>query len=218
MDKVLETVGKAQQSLKTLISTAVSEQKGIISQAQYLRYLSMQYHLVKGVQQHFLLVAAHPSLYPYKQLREFLVGFAFEEESHYLIAEKDIRAMGGQILECPLDVKLWKSYYAKVIYEQPFLRLGATCILENISFGSSDMIDSILSKTSFLSVNNTKFLQIHRHQENDHGNQIIAALTSANLKKEEMGDLEIGAKEGATMFLRLLKWSLIPAEDFVGPF
>ena len=102
---------------------------GGISKEQYVRYLSMQYHLTKGVQKHFLIAASHPTMVGKRKLREFLFHFGLEEEPHYGMAKHDLQHLGAEPLPCPIDVKLWWAYFDQIISQRPFVRLGATCIL-----------------------------------------------------------------------------------------
>ena len=74
---------------------------------RYSRYLTMQYHLTKGVQRYFFGIAAHPSLARRRRLRSFLVRFVNEEELHYLVAGNDLAKVGEDVGPCPLDVSVW---------------------------------------------------------------------------------------------------------------
>jgi len=91
--------------------------------------------------------------------------------------------------------------------EKPFIRLGATCILENIAKKSNDLIDQLMSKADYLTKANTRFVVIHKHGENlPHGDQIIEAITEANPNEEQIKDLVHGAQVGSTMYLRMFYW------------
>jgi len=84
---------------------------GPTSLEQYVRYLSFQYHLTRGVQRYFITAAAHPDLAKRKKLRAFLVNFANEEELHYLVAANDLRKLGQDPLPEPFDVTLLHAYF-----------------------------------------------------------------------------------------------------------
>ena len=99
---------------------------------QYIRYLQIQYHLTKGVQNTFLAMAAHEDTRPYKKLRPFLVNFGYEEEMHYKLAEKDLKELGSDTGSMPFVVELWWAYQKSILPVKPMERLGATAILENI--------------------------------------------------------------------------------------
>jgi len=172
----------------------------------------MQFHLTKGVQRHFFLVAAHPDMSSRKSLRSFLLEFGDQEEQHYLIAKRDLENLGQELLEASLDVKLWWRYFDAVVQEKPFLRLGATCILENISGGSSDLIASLLKSAPWLNPRNTRFLVIHQHEELPHGDQIRDALSKANLTASQINDLEEGARVAVTIYLRMFRWVMTGRE------
>ena len=90
------------------------------------------------------------------------------------------------------------------MYERPFVRLGATCVLENFGSGIGDLVKPILQATPFLTPKTSRFLQIHMHEELPHGDQILAALTQARPNAVEQADLAEGAEAGATLFLRML--------------
>ena len=183
---------------------------GPTSLEQYVRYLSFQYHLTRGVQRYFITAAAHPDLAKRKKLRAFLVNFANEEELHYLVAANDLRKLGQDPLPEPFDVTLWHAYFRSVVADRPFIRLGAACILENISAGPAhEPVQRALS-APFLNRENTKFLVLHQHETLPHGDQIVDALEQANLDVGQIADLLDGARRGTVLYLRMVDWSINP--------
>lgn len=184
------------------------EMAGGLTREQYIRYLSMQFHLTKDVQRHFFVAASHASLAAKGRLREFLVAFGLEEEMHYRIAKKDLDNLGELLLPAPLDVRLWWAYFDSVITARPFVRLGATCILENLGSGSSDVAKRLLKSASFINERTSRFMQIHIHEELPHGTWIINILNDTNLDETNLADLEEGAKIGAILYLRMVDWAL----------
>jgi hypothetical protein len=181
---------------------------GGMTTAVYCRYLSFQYHLTNGVQRHFLAIAAHPSLSGRRKLRDFLYQFGLEEEPHYDIARHDLEALGETPLPCPLDVRLWWAYFDELIRTRPFVRLGATCVLENLGAGAGALGHRLLADAGFLTESNTRFMRIHFHEQLPHGDQIIAALGSVPLHEQEILDLVEGAKIGATLYIRMARWAM----------
>ena len=206
MDRVLQVVEQAKERFR--IDLEWLEMQGGMSRDVYHRYLSFQYYLTKGVQRHFLAIAAHPSLAGRRQLREFLYRFALEEEPHYGIAKHDLEAMGETPLPCPLDVRLWWAYFNQVVETRPLVRLGATCVLENLGAGAGKLGHALLDEAPFLNEGNTRFLQIHFHEELPHGDQIIGALNSVSLSEQEVDDLVEGARTGAILYLRMARWAM----------
>jgi hypothetical protein len=207
MNKVIENIKKAQELFRSRMQWF--KEKGGITEEFYVRLLSMEYHLTNGVQRHFLGVAAHPSMAKKKALRKFLFDFANEEELHYLIAKKDLENMGREPYECTIDIQLWKSYFDSIIQEKPFLRLGGTCILENITAGARDLTRDLLKSAKFLNEKNTRFVVIHQHTEDvPHGDQIIEALTNAKLSDQEMSDLIEGCRISTILFMRMIDWCI----------
>ncbi len=182
--------------------------EGGMTKEIYIRYLSFQYHLTKGVQRHFLKIAGHPSLSNKQTLREFLFRFAMEEEPHYRVAEVDLERMEEKPLPCPSDVSLWWAYFDKIVEERPFVRLGATCVLENLGAGAGNLGHELLENAPFLNRSNTRFLEIHFHEILPHGDQIIAALERVPLDQKNVADLKEGANIGAIMYLRLANWAI----------
>ena len=174
----------------------------------YVRYLSFQYHLTKGVQRHFLTLAAHPSLAGKRKLREFLFRFGLEEEPHFKVAESDLARLGHEPQPCPIDVSLWWAYFDRIVLERPFVRLGATCVLENLGAGAGALGHQLLDEAPYLDDRNTRFLQIHFHEALPHGDQIIAALRSVRLSEQDIADLIEGAHIGSIMYLRMADWAL----------
>jgi hypothetical protein len=202
MKEIEQKIKTAQQTFKDLLNQLDST--GGLSRERYHRFLNMQYHLTNGVQRHFFALAGNISVGKRKGLRDFLVQFAREEEHHYAVALSDMKELGLSPSQCPLDVKLWWLYFDSIIAEHPFQRLGATCILENIAGTSSDVMNALIGKSDFLNPRNLKFLTIHRHGPNlDHGNQIIEAIKTADLSKDEHADLLIGADIATTMYMRM---------------
>nr|WP_314444103.1 iron-containing redox enzyme family protein [uncultured Sphingomonas sp.] len=187
--------------------------KRSLDRDSYARYLSMQYHLTKGVQRYFLSVAAHPSLVQRKVFRKFLFDFANEEEQHYKIAERDLEKLGLVLTEEPFDVELWHSYFSKVTVDRPFLRLGAACILENLSSGAVKEPLSQMLSAPFLNRDNTNFIVLHQHEVLPHGQQILEAIEEAVPTQQEEEDLVSGARKGALFYLRMTDWVLGTGHD-----
>lgn len=203
---VAEVVARAQGVFNGMLREVT--RSGGITREHYVRYLSFQYHLTRGVQKAFLSVAAHASLSARRPLREFLFNFALEEEPHFSIAERDLQLLGTIPLECPLDVKLWWAYFTELIPSRPFIRLGATCVLENLGAGGGDVAKQLLETAPFITPDNSRFIQIHFHEALPHGDQIYHALTSISLQDGEVRDLRQGAIEGSIMYLRMAAWAL----------
>lgn len=199
-------VSTAQACFATMLRK-VGESSGLTRET-YVRYLSFQYHLTRDVQRAFLAVAAHPTLADRRALREFLFTFALEEEPHYSIAEKDLAVLGCRPLDCPLDVLLWWAYFNDVIRSKPFVRLGATCVLENLGAGGGEVAKRLLDNAGFITQDNSRFIRIHFHEALPHGDQIYRALASVPLSPLETADLEVGAAQGAIMYLRMAAWAL----------
>jgi hypothetical protein len=186
---------------------AIQDQGGL-RRDQYIRYLSFQYHLTKGVQRHFLKVAAHPRLAHKNLLREFLFKFGLEEEPHYKVAEVDLQRMGEKPVPCPLDVSMWWAYFDQIVEHRPFVRLGATCVLENLGSGAGMLGHHLLDNAPYLNKSNTRFLTIHFHELLPHGDQIIGALERAPLDPLDIEELVEGANVGSIIYLRMAQWAM----------
>ncbi len=200
-----------------VVETAKSLFRGRLEQLQtsggmtreaYVRYLSFQYHLTKGVQRHFLKVAAHPRLAGKNTLREFLFKFGLEEEPHYKVAEVDLQRLGEKPLPCPVDVSMWWAYFDQIVEQRPFVRLGATCVLENLGAGAGALGHHLLDHAPFLNKSNTRFITIHFHELLPHGDQILSALDRVSLGAEDMAELVEGANVGSIIYMRLAMWAL----------
>jgi hypothetical protein len=206
--EILVAVKKSQNrfrdKLQVLIDTSNS-----LSEEQYVRYLSMQYHLTKGVQRHFFTAASHPDIVVRKGLRDFLWKFGIEEEPHFQIALKDLQNMKRTPLPKPFDVHAWWMFFDSIINERPFIRLGATSVLENLSDGAKEQVNHIFSNAPYISPKNFRFFAIHKHEENlNHGEQILAALESARLDQNELKDVIYGTNIGTEMYMRMVDWVL----------
>lgn len=205
MEKLKKQVSIAQEQLRNQILENLK--RAPISPEQYGRYLSMQYHLTKGVQTVFMRIAANECLGKRKSLRHWLLAFAEEEEFHYKIAANDLKALGMGVGEMPLDVKLWWLFFNDIIDTKPFVRLGATFILENISMKSSDLIHEMIKTSTFINDSNSKFLIIHQHGPNlDHGNQIFENVMKVSPTPQEMDDLLYGARVASLFFERFMNF------------
>jgi hypothetical protein len=208
MKRVEPIIIRAQHELAAVIERSLLARE--LSPDLYQRYLSMQYHLTRGVQRYFMTAAAHSSLSRRRRLRKFLVDFANEEELHYLVAANDLHKLSLAVLPEPFDVTLWHAYFSELLVERPFIRLGAACVLENISSGSARSLVKRALSASFLSRENTKFLVLHQHETLPHGEQIITALSQAALDESQLSDVVVGARRGAVMYIRMAEWALNP--------
>lgn len=209
MNALTHAITDAQERFAALLSRALTEAPLTI--VQYQRYLSMQYHLTRGVQSYFLRAAAHASLARRRALRRFLFDFAAEEEHHHLVAAADLERMGMPLLPEPLDVTLWHAHFRTVVDEWPFLRLGAACVLENLSGGAARDATRAALAAPFLTRENTRFVVLHLHEAQPHGEQIVAALAAAAPDDAEIDDLATGARQATVLYLRMMEWVLFPA-------
>jgi hypothetical protein len=207
--KRLEVLVAASQVMFRERLERLERHEGGLTKDRYVRFLSMQYHLTNGVQRPIMTAAAHADFAHRRSLRKFLVEFANEEELHYEIARRDLENLGVEPTPCPLDVKLWRAYFESIIVQRPFIRLGATCILENLAGTSGPVITRLFAAAPFLTPRNTRFFAIHRHDETlPHGDQIMEALAAAKLEDRHVEDLTEGAETGLTIYMRLVEWSL----------
>lgn len=207
MKEIYPIVKASQDELSKLVKNYILNHKGIQMEA-YVRLLSMQYHLTKGVQKDMFKVASSSILAKYKSLRDFLYEFGLEEEMHYKLALKDLSDLGKTPLEMPLDVKLWKGYFSSICIEKPFIRLGGTCVLENITTGLSETILGLLKSSASEITKASRFIKVHLHTDvgQNHGDQILDALKIANLRDCDKDQLCRGAEEASIVYLRMIYW------------
>jgi hypothetical protein len=207
MREIMDAVFTGQNLMRTRLEKV--KNTGGLTEERYVRLMTMQYHLTKGVQNVFYKIAAQTDVGQKPGLRKFLVQFGNEEEFHFEIAKQDLRNMGREPLDCPLDVKVWWTYYNSILETNPYLRLGATCILENLTDPSRDLIKELLAQAKFLNEKNTRFLVIHQHEKLPHGEQILEALETAQIAKDPKAyaDLVQGAKDALTLYFRLIDWA-----------
>ena len=214
---VLAAVKNSQRRFKDKLQNLI-ETSNSLSEEQYVRYLSMQYHLTKGVQRHFFTAASHPDIVVRKNLRDFLWKFGIEEEPHFQIAQKDLQNMKRTPVVKPFDVHIWWMFFDSIINERPFIRLGATCVLENLSDGAKEQVNHIFSNAPYITPKNFRFFAIHKHEENlNHGDQILAALESARLDQDELKDVVYGTSIGTEMYMRMVDWVLDINSAVVAP-
>lgn len=214
---VVAGVKSAQERFKDRLRALIERSSGL-SQEQYVRYLSMQYHLTCGVQKHFFQAAAHPDIVVRKHLREFLFRFGVEEEPHFQIALKDLQNMKRQPLPKPFDVHVWWLFFDSIIEKRPFIRLGATCILENLSDGAKEEVNYIFSNAPYITPKNFRFFAIHKHEDNlNHGEQILEAINSGKLDETELLDVVYGIRVGTEMYMRMVDWVLDESSQLLAP-
>jgi hypothetical protein len=171
-----------------------------LQKEQYIRYLQMQYHLTKGVQETFLALASHEDTRAYKKLRPFLINFAYEEEMHYKLAKKDLQNTGAEIGEMPFLVEVWWAYQKRAIKYKPLERLGATAILENVGNYAAPIIKEIMGSATFINKKNTTFTQVHMHEALPHGDQILDALAAENFSEVHQKQLLDGAERATWLY------------------
>ena len=171
---------------------------------QYMRFLRMQYHLTKGVQNTFLGIASHSETRPYKKLRKFLVNFAYEEEMHYKLAEKDLQRLGGTPEATPFPVELWWQYQKYVVQHKPLERLGATAVLENIGNYAAPIIKKMFAEANYINSQNTSFATVHMHEELPHGDQILDALSAENFSQNHLSQLNEGARRATWLYASVI--------------
>ena len=208
---LLSVIATAQRQMAHKVELFTARHR--FEEQHYARYLSMQFHLTRGVQRYFLNAAAHSDLAHRKPLRAFLCDFASEEELHFTIADRDLAAMGRRPDEEPFDVALWHSYFTSITSQRPFIRLGAACVLENLSGGEMQASLQKLLSSQFLNRENTRFIVLHQHETIPHGDQILEALAGAQLSLAQMCDLTAGARQGGLFFLRFIDWAFKMNED-----
>lgn len=167
---------------------------------QYIRYLQMQFHLTKGVQDTFLAIAAHEDTRSYKKLRQFLIRFAYEEEMHFKLAEKDLKHTGADTGEIPFPVELWWAYQKQAVINKPLERLGATAVLENVGNFAAPVIKELLGSAEFIHKKNTTFTQVHMHEELPHGDQILDALGAEKFSETHQAQLLAGAEKATWLY------------------
>lgn len=199
-------IAAAQALFAQVLETAL--RSGPVSVEQYCRYLSMQYHLTRDVQAYFFAIAANSALAKRRKLRRFLCDFANEEELHYLVAANDLLAFKRRPLPEPFDVTLWHSYFRGIVATRPLVRLGAAAILENLSAGVAREPARRALSAPFMTRENTKFLVLHQHETNPHGEQILQALEAETFSTAELGDLFLGARQGTVLYMRMARWAV----------
>jgi hypothetical protein len=201
-------VEEARHSAHRKVSDAVAT--GGFTRDAYVRFLSNQYHLTKGVQRPLLRIAASDRLTRRRQLREFLFKFALEEEPHYLMAQRDLEALGVKDCAKPLEAALWWAYFDSIMESQPLQRLGGTCILENIGVGLGAVIRPLFKTLDFIRPETTRFLMVHLHEEIPHGDEVLRVVDAAKLDANDYGELIVGARVAATLYLRMIDWYFDP--------
>lgn len=208
LSRLMALIEDAQRRFAAFLRDCIASDS--VSPDSYVRYLLMQYHLTRGVHRYFITAAAHSDLARRKRLRKFLVDFANEEELHHLVAANDVHKLGRTLLPEPFDVTLWHAYFEKIIVERPFIRLGAACILENISSGEAREPSRRALSAPFLNHDNTKFLVLHQHETVPHGQQIVDVLAGADLDATHWADVLDGACKGTVLYLRMAEWAVDP--------
>ena len=208
--QLLDVVEAAQRRFAAMVGTLPVAEG--LPHSVYVRFLSMQHALTKGVQKHFLAMAAHPELQGRTHLRRFLIDFGLEEEPHYALAKQDLDRLGAAVVPPPIDVALWWAYFDGVVPTRPFVRLGATCVLESISAQANPRIRELLANSPFLDASNTKFVVLHQHEVVPHGDQVLGEIERADLTEQQLATLVEGARAAELFYLRMTGWVLSGVE------
>lgn len=204
LQSLVDLVELGRRMSNARVLRAVDENR--LSRDAYVRFLTNQYYLTKGVQKSLLRVVGSNRLQRKRRLREFLYRFALEEEPHYLLALSDLEELGQPVPEQPMMAAVWRAYFDSTLEDQPFQRIGCTCVLENIGSGLGPTVKSLFQKLDFLTPNTTRFLLLHLHEEVPHGEQILAALTSSKLEPRDIAELMRGARVAVVSYLRMVEW------------
>lgn len=203
-----DCIADAQQRLADLLAGSLAARQP--DRDQYVRYLSFQYHLTRDVQVYLLAIAAHRDLARRRALREFLCRIANEDELKYLVAAKDLATFGLAPLPINVDVELWHAYFRSVMHKRPFVRLGATVLLDNIGAGPARQWMQQALQGDFVDRSNSRFIVLQQHEAVAPGSQIMAALAKADLKPRHLTDLVEGARKATVLYLRMVDWALRP--------
>ncbi|MFZ5784545.1 MAG: hypothetical protein ACOY4R_30490 [Pseudomonadota bacterium] len=201
-----ECILQAQSLLARLLATALEGRAA--SRDQYARHLSFHYHLVKDVRDDLLAAAGHHDLARRSGLRDFLQRLANEEEMRYLVAAKDLAAMGRAPLPVNIDVELWHAYFRPLTRERPFIRLGAIALVENLVGGPAGPQMERTLQGSFLNGSNTRFVLQHWREGRTPGRDLLDALHGAALERRHVQDLVEGADKATVLYLRMVEWAL----------
>ncbi len=124
------------------------------------------------------------------------------------MAANDLLAFDRRPLPEPFDVTLWHSYFRGIVATQPLVRLGAAAILENLSAGVAREPARRALSAPFMTRDNTKFLVLHQHETNPHGEQILEALAAETFSAAELDELFLGARQGTILYLRMARWAV----------
>ena len=197
VEQVIQSAQKRFANVLTELHAEASGADGVMNLERYVRYLSFQYHLLRGVQRELFRVAAHPDLGVRRGLRDFLVAKASAEEFRFQEAADRVVGQGQGLVAAPLDVLLWHAYFDSRVDARPFLRLGACCLLERIENGAVESFRALFGELPF-----------HAAHSGPGEPQVFRQLASIELEPRHHQDLEEGAIHAATLYLRMLHWAL----------
>ncbi|MBS0367471.1 MAG: hypothetical protein JSR67_16775 [Proteobacteria bacterium] len=177
----------------------------VITKDAYIQYLSDQAYMVHDVCRQMLGVAAHKTMLRRPRLRKFLIDFGLEEETHHRVAEADIRHLGGELQPPSLDAKLWFMYFASLVRDEPFRRIGASIVLENSGKEIGPLVQRIFAKATFLNDSSTRFVRAHLHDDVPHGDQLLEALGASKWTADELRQLTSGIEDAGILLARLIR-------------
>jgi len=200
LERVEQVIRSAQKRFANLLAEVSAEAGGVDAvthRERLVRYLSVQYHLMRDVQRELFRIAAHPDLGIRRGLRDHLVARAGAEEFRFQEAADRVIGRGQSLVPAPLDVQLWHAYFDSLVDTRPFLRLGAACVLERIENEGIEPFRSMFGELPF-----------HAGYSKDAGRSLFQFLGGVELDPRQYQDLEEGAIHAATLYLRMLHWAL----------
>lgn len=200
LDRVEQVIQSAQKRFVNLLSEFAGEgldADEVLRRERHVRYLSVQYHLMREIQRRIFRIAAHPELSLRRDLRDFLVAKAGAEEFRFQDAADGVIGRDWSLVPAPLDVQLWHAHFDLQAETRPFLWLGTCCVLERIENEGVQEFRAMFGELPF-----------HAAYFKRAGRSLFQFLGKIEFDARQYQDLEEGAIHAATMYLRMLHWAL----------
>jgi hypothetical protein len=128
-------------------------------------------------------------------------ALAAEEESHHLLAEADLRALGVSLLaSASASVIAYRAYWNSIPSTRAWCFAGALYALENVAAHAGPEALQALSPLQ-LSASETRFVRAHLAADDAHGER-LRRFCSAGMQEHEQDILE-GAKCASDLWVAM---------------
>lgn len=135
----------------------------------YKHFLDSMYHYTLNSGERLEFAAAHAE----GELKAFYQHLAEDEESHYVLAEADLREFGEEVdpSSPPAPVRRFHEYWQSLAAVHPCAWLGVLYVAENIAKFADTGVLEMFPKLQ-LTKAQTRWLRVHAEVDLEHGAEV----------------------------------------------